>query len=66
MAKLFQERSYKTAILTVHAPGQHMWQSPDLGPTPGAPKQWKSDVHNKSQTLVSARSQLTNSREREL
>ena len=50
MAKPFQAlmfRSYTNAIITAHAPGQHIGLSPGL-PTPSAPKEWKSDVHLES------------------
>ena len=30
-------RGCTTAIITAHAPGQHMWPSPGLGPTLSAP-----------------------------
>ena len=35
----------------------------DPGPTPSAPKQWKSDVHVKSLNPVRARSKMTKSKE---
>ena len=48
-------------IITVHAPGPHMWLCPGPGPCPSVPKQWKSDVHVKTESKnpVSARSPLS-------
>ena len=36
------------------------------GPTPSAPKQWKSDVHVKSSNPVSAKSPLTKSKKKKI
>ena len=52
------------------APGQHMWLHYGRvlahGPTPSAPKWWKSDVYVKSYIPVRARLPLTKSKEEKL
>ena len=48
-----------------HVLGQHMWPSPGPwlpGQTPSDPKQWKLDVHVKSENPVRARSPPTKSK----
>ena len=48
MAKPFQAKQLQgntSFVITAHVQGKHIYLNLGLGPTPSAPKQWKSDVH---------------------